>query len=1344
MTHRQRPSTTQKPTVAMQDAALDNNNDNSTTATTTADAQDIAKRIFVRLDPVLGMLLQLIQQYQAVVGRERTTASSQQERILPLLQTLSGVLDRLLQALQSLSRDYTDDQVSRSLVLLWDYLSLPLLAVLRGTLKGKEHWPLLSATAQQQRQIRTSAAFKCMQRAAQTLTATVKLVHKKQNHALSTSVILSALVPTVTALPSGREIASASATAADQSLDSGDDCCAAILESVATLVLPNGTFMNAPFAREIAGAMGGALVARVVDSCVTIVTPPEQPLLLLADKGSTKLLSQALVTIESMMQAMPLVSVWKGVFPGCFAGLYRRLLHSLRIGKPALSGVVVECLRILSLFLHQTLQLPKTETVVVAADSVVVELRSLVLSANTSLTLECECNDDSVTTGTGTPLAYQAAGTDFVAQARQRLPAPLMVLVNLLTTARSPAVRRQATSFFQTILRDTRACLADASDDLMQATMEACLVFSRDPDNDTAALAQAVLSAYLNASESGQDINELVLPRILAMMEELPILAQCLKETELRTKQTLLSAYLSINSMSKAASKKLRSSLVSEPVLTTVRTALSRMLDVHFESVEPRAAKSIVVTNSSNNNNDTRRRPQEPPLRHMSNETKSFAVEMIHALGKALGPKHTAVFVDACIAELFEALVGRVESRVSLVGKSETEWLHEWIGSIILVRELLVGAFAKGSDAQSTKKVRKRLGILSDLASSILPIIISSPLYDLPTCSSHDAAKVPIETVDLRQGKDLVANTNRREGSRVVSSAALRGNASLTFHLLGLTNTIFDLLGSAVHCFLPVVLYPILENIGLRSVSMNQEMAIFVLETLATHCEYGNVTDLLTRNMDHLLGTLMGRIRVPGGHSLGKTDLDDGTVTVVSTVTAMLRLATVSIQNQQRCMQSDGGPSILSYMQELVTALTGRFDRQAAKSMDSQDTVTVFVQLFDAALNYLYCWYDTSTVSIKYPVGSELPTKPWLALLDPFRAEEGKALTPETGFKLLRDENREATNPPPGTTGRMITVNETIFVEYLMSRCCFLLSHSSLSVQVQSCDALIHGFEFLGLVAKRYCPNPDEPNGPSNAILRQVSKSWPTISTRLKATSSSVHVSKGTSLLVAIPSLSQPRVPFPANLGHQRVFLSRVFELVAVMTECADDFMATRFRHDVWPCMGQVLENYATCRQNSLRNERPSSSSSLLAARTSRSGARNRHYPKTSDSERNLIVAAIHCLSRVYQHRPAGLALGGLIPSTGVILFPFLNDDDTIESLCMAALKNMILIDCDALFRLLLEMSGRGLPLCPFGALENTTWKDEGFKGARLAPSQASSNKLTQRANELIKFIESLPEQPLE
>lgn len=1340
--------------------------------------EQVAKAVFLRLDPVLGVLLKLIQQYQATIQAERailTQSNSQsphqassisqlQERVLSMLQTQCVVLDRLRQLLQDLpsssssssQQQYqqlalSDQQVGRSLVILWEYLSLPLLAVLRGTTKGQADWSVLlssssSSNEQQQEQIRIrqSASWKCIERAARTLTVTLQLVHKG-NQRLSNKVTMSALIPCTTALPSGREIAqsngngnendnsgsgsSTTLVAVGATMDRGEDSCAAILEAIATLAVPCSSQQQAEhtesLAQHITGALGGALVARVVDSCVALIAPdqPKEP--------STVLLSQALKTVKAFMNAIPIPRVWRGVFPGCFAGLYRRLLHSLRVGKPSLSGVVVEGIHVLCLLLQQSLQ-PSSETqaaVATTTESVVADLQSLALVANSSTSSTDEPKDD---------MDLEARGdvSAFLVQAKQRLPAPLTVLVNLLRSARSPAVRKQATGLFRTILVDTRACWVGTADAFMLTAMEACLVLSNDRDDDISSAARAVLKDYLISSDSNQDINVLVLPRILTLIEELPILAQRLKDAELRTKLTLLSGYLSMNTTSKVASKKLRTSLVSGPISITIRNALTSMVDVDFESFEPRAANAIVVAND--NTHHTVRRPLGPPLRHMTRETKEVAVNMLRSLGKALGPKYTAVFVDACIADLFEACVSRVESRVSLVGKSQTEWLHERIGSILVVQEMLIGAFAKEPEGPgASKRDQKRSRILTDLASSILPIMISSPLYDLPTYLSHQGADVVNEKGATSQVGSLVALDNAR--GHGVLSAALRGNASISFYLLGVTGTIFDLLGRAGYSFLPLVLHPVLGNIGSRNILLNQDMAFHVLESFVTSCGYENMTDLLTDNMDNLMGTLMGRIRVSGGRSLGKAESDDDTITVVSTVTAMLRIAAGSSENTQVCERSFS-PSMLSYIEELVTALIARFDHQAAESANQRETVTAFVQLFDAALTHVACWYKY--IEDKNPAStvSESSKEAWLALLDPFRIDKERGLFPEESFELYRDPHVQDKGPAIGF--QLVSASEIEFVKRIISRCCFLLSHPSLTSQIQSCAALVRGFSFLGAVARRVCPDVDEPNGSSTAILRQVSVSWPAISARLKAASSNVRVSRGTSLLVVQPSSQRYATSLPTNIGEQRVFLSKLFELVAVMTVCADDFMASRFRQDVWPCIVQVLGSFATSRQGLLSTE-PQSFPSPIAVSLPVNQKCVVRAQKLSASELGLALGIIQCLARVFGHRPSGLVLAGLIPLAGSMLFPFLessDDDDTqktLEAICMTALKNMVLIDSDALWRSLMDLSARGLPPSPLGVLAATkNVKEQALGGT-------PDSVLAKKANELIGFIEALPEQNL-
>jgi hypothetical protein len=97
---------------------------------------------------------------------------------------------------------------------------------------------------------------------------------------------------------------------------------------------------------------------------------------------------------------------------------------------------------------------------------------------------------------------------------------------------------------------------------------------------------------------------------------------------------------------------------------------------------------------------------------------------------------------------------------------------------------------------------------------------------------------------------------------------------------------------------------------------------------------------------------------------------------------------------------------------------------------------------------------------------------------------------------------------------------------------------------------LIRGFNFSGQSPDVF-PDVDEPNGSAQRFSVKSACHGRNISP-LESCVLNVEY-RGASLLVLQPSSQRYATSLPTNIGEQRVFLS-VFELVAVMTVCADDF----------------------------------------------------------------------------------------------------------------------------------------------------------------------------------------------
>jgi hypothetical protein len=757
------------------------------------------------------------------------------------------------------------------------------------------------------------------------------------------------------------------------------------------------------------------------------------------------------------------------------------------------------------------------------------------------------------------------------------------------------------------------------------------------------------------------------------------------------------------------------------------------MMDVNFEDFDLQRAggASVAIVVESGRTNP----PLGPALRHIKTPSaKEHALFMIRSLGELLGPKNAAFFADGCIADLHRSCVSRVESRVSLRSNSQLAWIHEWIGSLRVAQEVLVGGFAK-TDAkpEAVKTDGKRLKILANLAESILPILTTHPLWDLPTFAMSSSS---IPSAGQKSSQPSTALLSQRQSLDTAVAATLRGNASAMFNLLGLVGTITKLLGRGGRRFIAVILFPILEKAGLRNPSLIREKAIWILERISGACEYSDITELIGDNMDTLAGAVKMRIRAPGGGGAvsPKAVIGDDLQSVIDGFTAALRISVDSVnRDHKRSEDTLRLGTLLSSAEDLTLDLMTRFDHSAAVITSDEGKLWSFLQLFDSALLLLHAYHrvNEGRPASKQSGPPSKPTEPWFDLLAPFRKDANAELSAREGFAMYHEEKKDRAGHKTeeskmgGTRGSLM--RDTRLASQVASRCQYLLSHPSLKIQIRSCEILASCFTLLGRVALNASSANGEANGPKTAVLRQVHSTWPAISARFKATVSAVTISEGTSL-VFIESPAPATISQPANIGEQRIYLSKLFDLVGVITECAGDFMATRFREDVWPRIGPTMKNLSGRKNRHLERRSPRP---FVTVRDEPS--RN----LLSESEERLLLAVVRCLSRIFGHHEAGCALAGLIPVAGALLFPLLDDpNETLVITCTEALQNMIRVDYDALWRPLLGLTGQRIPPCPLYATRQ--------QDSRLQKGKPLTSRTARIAQELIDFTDSLPEQPLQ
>jgi hypothetical protein len=311
-----------------------------------------------------------------------------------------------------------------------------------------------------------------------------------------------------------------------------------------------------------------------------------------------------------------------------------------------------------------------------------------------------------------------------------------------------------------------------------------------------------------------------------------------------------------------------------------------------------------------------------------------------------------------------------------------------------------------------------------------------------------------------------------------VSASALKGNAALVCSLIGIVNATVELLSNDTNSFLPVILYPLSEKASSQNHSQVQHSATFSLHQVALACEMGSIKNLFSQNFDYLFGVMLSRTRLPGGHQTGD---GAGFPTIIpSIVQVVLRNAvnTDGAKDEATPIQrSIPEKTRVSYVIELVNALVASFDRNLftlnADVQLQSSTALDLIQIIDAALSFI-----SSTFGLNLDNGNGLrmttdvpePCEDWQALLDPFRRREGhnddRSTTPaKEGFEKIQNERDTSSDEASNHPCIDITNGELDFVNLALERCFFLLSLSSLHVQVSSCVTLQHAFVLLGYIA---------------------------------------------------------------------------------------------------------------------------------------------------------------------------------------------------------------------------------------------------------------------------------------
>lgn len=772
------------------------------------------------------------------------------------------------------------------------------------------------------------------------------------------------------------------------------------------------------------------------------------------------------------------------------------------------------------------------------------------------------------------------------------------------------------------------------------------------------------------------DFSGAVVSSILESIKELPSLTKTLRSTELNSKIKFIKGCLDLSVANGSLGlSPIGVAMETPEELCQIRSHLSSVFDVEFESLQERPLIEPSVPLDGMNVT------QVGKFRFISNDSITLAKELVRSFGRALGYKRSFIFIDTCLYDLHNSF-----SENEYI--SQVSWLHDWIGVVTLLEEILVG-LSTSHLAQNDgldRRNRKRLKLLS---SNLFPLITRSPIWSLTTIPKSNENENG--THEMEQSEYDAFSFDRQ-----ISANALKGNAFLIVSLLRFIRLLIRLLRDDTSQYLQILLFPIFEKASKQNHDQVRVAALGVLEEIRIACCWETLEDLICNNFDLLFQSLQNEMRLIRS-SAHRGNLATIAKYIIESIQDGSRFPTSATLHRTEYFKRN-----IDLLVKIGIDLTSSFDRHLLGSQFVQPLPAILdiIEFYTVTLRYIARSFGVECEGIKFNLAtSRVPDEPWLDLIKPFKKD------PFNYGDETPDNSQEQAK-----LSIDISKAELDYVTLVLSRCSFFISHPSLLVQVSSCQVQKMAFLILGHISKNFTPNDDDDmlENPSNVIFRQISESWPAVSSRFKALSNQFVAAQKTQTLKSYvaPKLSQ------SDGSSDIIFLSRLLELIGVMSYVSGSFMWSRIQGDVWSTCASLLRFFLTEKSKTV-------------------DAVESYSPIMSQKE-VLLSSLFTFFNGVFNLQELGQKAAPLISSIGSMIIPFIADKAPIGEDAMAVLESMISIDNDVLFRPLLATSGQGPPSYPFLQIDNSR---------KITNDGQSFCLLQLRAQELLIFSDSLPEQ---
>ena len=564
----------------------------------------------------------------------------------------------------------------------------------------------------------------------------------------------------------------------------------------------------------------------------------------------------------------------------------------------------------------------------------------------------------------------------------------------------------------------------------------------------------------------------------------------------------------------------------------------------------------------------------------------------------------------------------------------------------------------------------------------------------------------------------------------------MNSNAVFISMMMGVIRQFTLVLGGGLQLHLPIILFPILERASpIGNHSIVQGAAIATLQDITQCVGAADISSLIASNFDYLADVLALRLRKYGRESISMER------SCVGVVDLILRS---SILYEGRNALSGNGPiadghvtTVSNLLTHFLNYLDGQLVMTILSVLDATRVLQSMCTFMESSIN-MHLSSDTSVTPevddydwrqrLEFDLTAESAGHAFdnilndgIATMEP-EMNDGTELADEL---LLDDSHNVRKNDRDET----IFTHEIIAINTILSRCCYLLCYSNLQIQVICCETILSGFHSLGKIG--LWQRNRSGKSASNPIFRAIAEFWPSIIARLRSVSASLatvnRLSRSELSLRNVMATDQVQ-KYHSQAGLE-VLMPRLLLVVSELCLSSDGFFADRFENDAYPIIAtQMTDLLSTCFDN---GDHP-----------------HQLLPFAEDKQR-LLLSILHCFKCTFESGCRN-CLVGIIPSAGAMIIPLLSFRGPTGEGATNALKAMAMVDSDALWRELHNLSGNPFPSNPIVISASKSSVNHFWPCSTKTVALSNNTRrrghdliLSKKALELMEFIKCIPEQEL-